>query len=273
MKLPLLIGAVLAAAACATAGEPQRFSEYRFDRDREHVGRIYHYLRSNRDGSAPEHIHVFHKSSREVEVYKMVQRCTNAALVTADLDYDLWSATRLVGGRLTRDGTQDAFAVLTLDPDAPRINAVVSLPDQEIRQSLDLQGLPWRLYDFDFAEFTIFAQHLRNPRKDFSVEMAVVMTNPDDSEFLRRLGTVKATASPRDGAAGDYRFALSGGAFAGGGSLALDAKDGHVVAVESDVPNHDGYDDFKLVLQGVDDGGPEAWRRLLLAHFEGCDPS
>jgi hypothetical protein len=110
MKSPFLTLAVLAVAACSTTEAPHRFSEYRFDAGREHVGRIYHYQRSNRDGSSPEHIHVFHESSREVEVYKMVERCTNAALVTAELDYELWSATRLVGGRLTRDGTQDGFA-------------------------------------------------------------------------------------------------------------------------------------------------------------------
>lgn len=268
MKIVLIAGAALAGAACAA--EPARFSEYRFDPDREHVGRIYHYLRSNRDGSSPEQIHVFHKSSTDVEVYKMVQRCTNAALVTAALDYDRWSASRLVGGRLNREAAQDAFAVLTFDPGVLRLDAVVTLPDQEIRQTLDLQALPWRLYDFDFAEFTIFAQHLRDPRQDFSVEMAMVSTNPDDGNFLKRLGAMKATAMGPDEARGVYRFALGGEAFAAGGALTLDARDGHVVEVETAVPNHDGYDDFKLVLQSVDDGGAPAWRKLLLSHFEGC---
>lgn len=201
----------------------------------------------------------------------MVQRCTNAALVTADLDYDIWSATRLVGGRLDRDGAQQAFAVLTLDPDTRRLGAVVTLPDQEVRQSLDLTSLPWRLDDFDFAEFTIFAQHLSDYRKDLAVEMALVVTDPDDPQFLKNLGEAKAVAEGLDRARGAYRYRLEGPAFPGGGHVLLDARNGHVLSVETEVPNHLEYRDFKNVLQSIDEGGAPAWRNLLLAHFEGCD--
>lgn len=275
MKLVTILGlaGILFAGACTTAKSDLRFGDYRVDASREHVGRIYHYLRSNRDDTLPEHIHVYHKSRTQIEVYKMVRRCVNAALVTAELDFDLWSATRLVGGRLARDGAQDGFAVLTLDPEALRIDAVVTLPDQEIRRSLDLKSTPWRLYDFDFAEFTIFAQHLRDYSKDFSVEMALIVADPANPEFLQRLGEAKATALGLDKDRGVYRYRLEGEAFGEGGALLLDAKNGHVVEVETAVPNHLEYDDFKLVLQGVEDGGPQAWRRLLLSHFEGCEAS
>ena len=263
--------AAVAVSACASAPADDRSGAYRFDAARDHVGRIYHYLRSNRDGALPEHIHVYRKSRTEVEVYKMVRPCVNAALVTADLDFNLWSATRLVGGRLAPDARQDAFAVMTLDPGAPRIDAVVTLPDQVLRQSLILKSLPWRLYDFDFAEFTVFAQHLRDYERDFSVEMALVLTGPDDGDFLRRLGEAAATAQGLDKARGVYRYRLEGEAFPEGGALLLDARDGHVVEVETSTPNHKEYDDFKLVLQRVDDGGAAAWRKLLLSHFEGCE--
>lgn len=262
--------AALALSACATAGAPSD-PIYRFSESRDHVGRIYHYLRSNRDGSLPEHIHVFHKAKNKVEVYKMVQKCTGAALVTADLDYEIWSATRLVGGRLGRDADQIAFATLTLDQSAPRIDAVVSLPDRTLTQSLDLKSLPWRLYDFDFSEFTVFSQHLKNYRRDFSVEMAVVVADPDAEEFLKPMGEAKAIAQGRDKTRGVYRFALAGDAFSAGGTLLLDAEDGHVVEVESAVPNHAEYEDFKLTLLDVNDGGESGWRALLLSHFEGCE--
>lgn len=265
-----LIGFMLT-AACAGAAPGDRFADYRFDPAREHVGRIYHYLRTNRDGTLPEHIHVFLKSRTEVEVYKMVRPCVNAALVTADLDFDLWSATRLVGGRLGEDGTQRAFAVLTLDPAAPRVDAVVTLPDEELRQSLDLSALPWRLYDFDFAEFTIFSQHLRDYESEFAVEMALVVTDPDDPQFLKRLGAARAVAEGLEKDRGAYRYRLESEAFPDGGTLLLDARDGHVVEVETAVPNHLEYVDFKLVLQSVDDGGAAAWRNLLTAHFAGCE--
>lgn len=272
-RLTAAIVAALLGAACTSAPNETRFAEYRFDAGREHAGRIYHYLRTNRDGTLPEHVYVFHKSREQIEVYKMVQRCTNAALVTADLDYGVWSATRLVGGRLGRDGAQQGFAVLTLDPAAMRIDAVVRLPDQELRRSLDLQSLPWRLYDFDFAEFTIFAQHLANYRKDFTVEMALVVTDPDDPQFLKNIGAASAIAEGLDRRRGVYRYRLEGPAFPGGGVLLLDARDGHVVEVETAVPNHLEYRDFKYALQSVEDGGAGAWRQLLLSHYRDCPPA
>lgn len=273
MKLQSLLFLALALnlSACAAAPSDSRFAAYRFDVSRDHVGRIYHYIRTNRDGSLPEHVHVFRKSRTEIEVYKMVRPCTNAALVTADLDFDLWSATRLVGGRLGPDANQQAFAVLALDPAAPRIDAVVTLPDQEIRQSLDLKTLPWRLYDFDFAEFTVFTQHLRDYGREFSVDMALVVADPSVPNFLKRLGEARAVPQGRDRDREAFRFRLEGEAFAEGGTLLLDARDGHVVEVETAVPNHLEYDDFKFALQGVDDGGAAAWRQLLMSHFEGCD--
>jgi hypothetical protein len=259
------------ATACASAPSDARFAAYRFDASRDHVGRIYHYLRTNRDGSLPEHIRVYRKSWTQIEIYKMVRRCTNAALVTADLSFDYWSATRLVGGRLGQDGTQQAFAVMTLDPARPRVDAVVTLPDQQLRQSLDLKSLPWRLYDFDFAEFTIFTQHLRDYRKGFAVETALVLTDPGDPQFLKRLGEARAAPLGLDEDRGVYRYRLEGEAFAAGGTLVLDAQDGHVVEVETAVPNHLEYDDFKLVLQSVSDGGEADWRKLLSAHYEDCE--
>jgi len=273
VKVGTILGllAAFCLAACATATPDGRLGAYRFDPARDHVGRIFHYLRSNRDGTLPEHIYVFHQSRSRIEVYKMVQRCTNAALVTADLDFNLWSPTRLVGGRLQRDASQQAFAVLTLNAQAPRIDAVVTLPDQEIRQSLALKAMPWRLYDFDFAEFTIFAQHLRDYKKDFSADVALVVTDPGDPQFLKRLGAAVATAQGLDRTGKAYSCKLSGDAFADGGTLLLDARDGHVVGVETAIPNHQEYADFKLALQGIDDGGAPAWRRLLLSHYEGCD--
>lgn len=271
MRSGTVLGLIAALSVNACAAAPSGgFADYRYDAERDHIGRIYRYLRTNRDGTLPEHVYVFRKSRTEIEVYKMAQRCTNAALVTATLDFDRWSATRLVGGRLTPQATQDGFAVLTLDPEALRVDAIVTLPDQELRQSLDLKTLPWRLYDFDFADFTIFSQHLRNYRRGTSVEMALVVTDPGDPQFLKRLGEATATPEGLDKTRGAYRYRIGGEAFPEGGSLLLDAQDGHVIEVETAIPNHLEYDDFRLALQGVDDGGAPAWRKLLLAHFEGC---
>ena len=97
------------------------------------------------------------------------------------------------------------------------------------------------------------------------------VTDPGDPQFLKRLGEAKATPEGLDKGRGAYRYRIGGEAFPAGGSLLLDARDGHVIEVETAIPNHLEYDDFRLAQQGVDDGGAPAWRALLLSHFEGCE--
>jgi len=275
MKSSTTLGliALILVAGCAGVPPDARFAAFKFDPSREHVGRIYHYLRSNRDNTLPEDVYVFQKSRTEIEVYKAVRRCTNAALVTADLDFERWSARRIVGGRLLPDARQDGFAVISLDVSAPRIDVVATLPEREVRGTLELRTLPWRLYDFDFAEFTIFSQHLRDFESGFSFEMAMIVPDPNEPNFLRRLGEARAVALGLDKSRSAFRYKLEGEAFSPGGTLLLDARYGHVVEVETSIPNHLEYDDFKLVLQSVEDGGDPAWRKLLTSHFEGCSPT
>jgi hypothetical protein len=101
--------------------------------------------------------------------------------------------------------------------------------------------------------------------------MAVVSTNAQDGQFLISLGTMQAAAEGLDRPCGVYRYSLYGGSFEDGGTLTLDDRDGHVVEFAASVPNHDGYEDLLVVLKGVSDGGAEAWRKLLLLHYEECD--
>lgn len=81
----------------------------------DHIGRIYSYVRSDRDGAEAETIHIFRQSRTHIGVAKMRGRCTNAAYVTADLDLEHGYATRLGGGRLRPNAQREEFAVLTYD--------------------------------------------------------------------------------------------------------------------------------------------------------------
>ena len=80
------------------------------------IGTTLTYTRSNQDGTKPERILVHTVSPTELHVAKMVEPCTDAAYVTATFDPATKEATRLVGGRLTREATQTQQAYLDLDP-------------------------------------------------------------------------------------------------------------------------------------------------------------
>jgi hypothetical protein len=268
--------ALVLVAACGRQAEPEAADEREAvgRESAKDVGRIYHYVRSNVDGTEKEDVYVFRKTADELEVYKAREKCTNAALVTAKLDLDRGHATRIVGGRLLPQAERREFAFLDFDARTRTIRARVEVPDgPTLNDEAIVEDLPWHLYDFDFASLTVMTPKIE-PRSDFSFGLALLIADPNRADFLQYLGRADATYRKdevRNGRA-SFRYVLGGPAFGTyGGSLWLDAEEGHILDVETGIPNHLEYRDFKLELEGVDDGGAGAWRDLLVAHFEGCE--
>ncbi|MBL8782255.1 MAG: hypothetical protein JNL06_15070 [Alphaproteobacteria bacterium] len=242
------------------------------------VGRIFHYLRTNIDGTEPEHIHVFRPDATHIEVYKMQEKCTSAALVTADLDLALGYAPRITGGRLEPNAKHKQFAFITSDVPKRTITMRIDLSDsvivdapKEIKQQATANA-PFHIYDFDLSDLTIFGPGLTKAAKAFNFDL-LLLWPPHPDRKLRYLGRADfwfRGEEQRDGRA-VRRYEASGPAFVGnGGPIWFDKAEGHIVDAEWKIPNHAEYKDFKLKLQGIDDGGAEAWKRLLTAHFEGC---
>ena len=254
MMKPLAIAAAIALSACATT-------------PRAPDAPMFTYLRSNHDGSLPEQIYVYRRDAAHLEVGKIVSRCANAAFVTAELDPARGQPRELVGGRIGRDGSQEAFAWLTYDPAARRLHARV--PSAGIDQHVALDGEPWLIYDFDLSEITGLFYGRPPPREDFRFAVALIWPAEDAENVFRNLGFMEARFAGLERHLGreTLRFAVSGGLT---GQLWLDARMGHVVEARFDQPNHVGYDDFRLVLQDVTTSGEDAWRRVRRMHWEGC---
>ncbi len=243
------------------------------------VGTTLSYIRSNQDGSLPERILVHVVGPRELHVAKMVDACKDAALVTANFSEPAsipiaTEATGLVGGRLQRDGTQLPQAWLDLvTGDKRTLNVHLGAADAE-PIVFDAPPAPWRVYDFDLAEFALFGPR---EKKDFMFGLALAWPE-DDAPLLRILGPAHARflyASDK-GAKNHYR--VFGAAFedarAGdrGGELITDATYGHVIEARFGQPNHPGYDNFMLKLVKVSPGeeGITAWRDAITRHWQGC---
>lgn len=238
----------------------------------DRIGRIYAYVRSDRDGAEAETVRVFRPDRTHIEVSKMRARCTNAAYVTATLDLERGVATRLGGGRLLPDAGRREFAVLTYDPERRRIEARIDTPDGPIGAGVEVPDSPWHIYDFDLASLTIAAQYRPDRRADMSFGLPLVW--PDDApNFFRYLGRaeLRFVGEERHDGRRALRFEAGGPAFGErGGPIWFDAAEGHILEASWGIPNHSEHRDFRLRLTGISDGGAEEWRRLLSAHFEGC---
>jgi hypothetical protein len=265
----MTLAAILTAALVITSGPAEAAPDP--------VGRIQHYTRSNSDGSEAEHVSTYRSSATTISVYKMRERCTNAALVTAELDLARNRVAALVGGRLTRGGAQQAFAWLSHDADANTLTVSLEGPGGAALETTSLPGTaPWRLYDFDFADWNALMVP-PTPGQDIAVDMALIWPEPaEDGRMMRALGVAVArfVGSETHGGVLSLRYRMEGRAFAedSGGDLWLDARDGTVVEARFGRPSHPGYADFRLVRTG-ESRGETAWQALLADHWTGCPPA
>lgn len=261
MKLRLLVIIAAMVGIPAQATPPDR------------IGRIYTYIRSDRDGSEAETIHVYRESRTHIGVAKMRGRCANAAYVTGDLDLEGGYATRLGGGRLRPNAQREEFAVLTYDPGVRRISARIDMPNGPLNFAFDVPDTPWHLYDFDLASLTITAQYRPDRRANLSFGMPLIWPDGGPQGLVRYLGRADLTfvRAERHNGRRALRFDAGGPAFGGhGGPIWFDAAEGHILEASWGIPNHSEHRDFRLRLTRVSDGGAAEWRRLLTAHFEDC---
>lgn len=234
---------------------------------------IYHYLRTNRDGSEPEHVVQFRPTRTQIAVYKWVEKCTNAAYVTADMDEGLREGRRFIAGKVAKDGSQASFGTLTLDPAASALAVDVTPPGAPgpLRERVPLRARPYLIYDFDLADLNAFLQEHR-PRADFAFELPVIWPGEGPSLF-RQLGRLDARYAGEENHLGrrTARFALRViGPTPSTGALWIDAARGFIVEAELGLPNHQEYRDFRLRLERVEQGGTPAWDALTRAHYAAC---
>ena len=232
------------------------------------IGRFYHYVRSNQDGSLPEQIYQYRASETQLEVGKEVERCTNTAYVTAEFDPARGQGVSFTGGRLRRDLEQDPFAFLTYDAATRTLHA--NVPAMNINEDVSVAGEPYIIYDFDLTDLNARLAGRPAPRENFRFAVALIWPVEGAEDLFRDLGWAEArfVGVEQRHERAQARYEVTGGL---NGELWLDPREGHVLEANFAEPNHTEYRDFRLVLQRVDDNGAEAWRAARAAHWEGCD--
>jgi hypothetical protein len=232
---------------------------------------IFHYVRSNKDGSEPEHVVHFRPTRTGIAVYKWVSKCTTSAYVTAEMDEAVTEGRSFTAGKVARDGSQAAFGTLTIDEAEPALVADLTPPGgARIQTRHKLPGRPFLIYDFDFADLNAFLQE--HPEEvHFSFKLPVVW--PGEPSLFRDLGTLHANYDGdvvRDGRKVRAFFLGVEGLKTGSGMLWVDAAQGFIVEAELDLPNHADYRDFRLKLAKVEHGGKPAFDALTRSQYAGC---
>src|SRR5262249_10803826 len=144
---------------------PGQVSAFRHDPARVPVGRVYEYLKSNRDGSRPGRVSLYVAAPDRLESLKWEPDDETATLVVAILDWSRFSVARFENWQLRRGRPDVKRPSLETDRDGSGLR-VSPLPGRRVA----VRAWPWHSYDFDFASLGITLAHLREPERPVTFE-------------------------------------------------------------------------------------------------------
>jgi hypothetical protein len=238
----------LAAAALGPGVAAAQVGAFHFEADRVPVGRVYHYIKSNRDGSRPTHITLYVAATDRLEALKWDSGGEHATLVVAQMAWSRFSVRRLESW-VVRGGHPDTLRG-TLETD-PRGEAIrISFFQDSL---IPIGSWPWHSYDFDFASLGLTLPHLKNAEGTFTFARMDITYDGDRLGF-RDFGPihVQFEAHERRGDLLTRRYRMGGpGILDTEGFLWADARDGHIVEFEIPIPDEPGYQDGRLRLEGI----------------------
>ncbi len=249
---PLFVGLLFAAlVACA----PPAFSQagrLQFDAAKVPVGRVFHYSKSNRDGSHAASISVYVSAIDRVEALKWDEGGDEATLVLAEMDWSRFSVRRFEAWYLKRAATPERRAILEATGEQLSTSITPS--------PITLRHWPWHSYDFDFTSLSLTLPHLIDATSGLSFWRTDYVYG--DTPRVAEIGEVvmRFEGNERRNGRAVRRYSIGGPGLEGKqGTWWSDARSGLLVAFELPVGDEPGYHDVKMTLESAGDVTQPSW--------------
>ena len=255
---------MLSAFAAVPAGaQVEPFQGFRYQPDRVPLGRVYHYLKTNIDGTRPEHVSILLKARHRIESFKYHPGEEPAGLVTADMDWAVFSVRRIESWQVFADGTRKLAAKLEALDGGKRVRVEMPMLDKPA-ETVEIGRLPWHIYNFDLASLGFTLPHLVDPTGRFTIGIADPNFGPEGPVFGYK-GEVEVTYVGEETRNGVLcrKYRIDGpGLQNRGGFLWTNHAEGHIEDIEIALPDNPNWQSFKFRLTGVETMDRAAWERF-----------
>jgi hypothetical protein len=245
----LIITSLLLLTVALESSAQDSISKFRYQPTRVPVGTVYHYLKTNIDGTRPEQISQYVASNSRLEVYKFHPQSPPAALVVAEMDWKIASAIKLESWQVLENGERKVVARLYYSNTDQSVE--VSIPSLGRKpENVKIKYLPFHVYNFDFGSLNFAFRHLVSPTEKFVIGIADPTFKREGDLFTYR-GEVDVTYVSEelrnkvicrkyrvDGAGLDNK----------GGFIWVNKLKGHIEDMEIELPDNPEWQSFKLKL-------------------------
>jgi hypothetical protein len=150
------------------------------------TGTIYHYIKSNIDGSYPARIMIYIRDRDHLEVIKFEQHGMDAAYVRAHIDWETFSADWIESWILTSDGTRRPQASLSSSYEA----RIFMSSWRDHRDTVRVDHYPVHIYNFDLISLNYILRHWNHPEEEVLIGILQPNFDPDPDAMMRYEGTV-----------------------------------------------------------------------------------
>jgi hypothetical protein len=273
-----LVGLISACSAERIAENPASSIErFRYQPEKIEPGTVYQYTKSNLDGSNPARISIYVATRTHLEVLKVEQNSEVLAFVTADIDWESFSADHLSSWHILPDGLLRSQGATGLNREDDSFTKFIMGAEFPARVGY----YPFHVYNFDFTSFNFVFRHLVDPEQSF--EIGVV--DPDWKRILspefKLVGVQRGIFVFRGRAQIDYvgdepcngaecrKYRINGPGMADQeGFIWVDRDAGHFVRFEHPLPDNPAWNSFKLELEGIEHFTEPEWQKFITVERE-----
>lgn len=150
------------------------------------AGTVYHYVKSNIDGSYPARIFIYIRDPDHLEVLKFEEHGMDAALVEAHMDWESLSSDQLKSWVLTPDGERRPQASLSSSFE----ERTYTIAWQEQKDIVRVGHYPVHIYNFDFISLNYILRHWKDPEGEVTIGILQPNFDPNPETMMNYEGTV-----------------------------------------------------------------------------------
>lgn len=228
------------------------------------VGNVYHYTKSNIDGSRPIRVSYFIKTACNIEIYKYETGYKDAAHIKASMNWETYVPDEINSFVFTNDSIWQTAQTQWKDN---WVSVDVHVLDH-LKDTVYPDIFPAHMYNFDFASLNFSFPFLKKPEKGFTFGVVDPTYKPNSADifFYRGDAEISYEGETEDGK--NLLYSLTGrGMNFTEGSIWVSKKNGVISNMEIPIPDNPGWTSFKLELIKIEKMTPDEWKKYIYSNF------
>lgn len=233
------------------------------------TGVIYHYVKTNFDGTNPENISVYVASENQLEVFKFHDQGTRAGFVVAEMDWKNFQANSLFSYGVFSATEEILAAQLKFLSNQKRMEVEIPAQDRPL-EVVEFGYLPTHIYNFDLTSLNFAFRHLKDPTGGLVIGIADP-TFSQDGPAVRYRGEAKVEYVGEEKRNGNdcRKYRISGpGVENRGGFIWVNKAGEYFEDLEIELPDNPDWTNFKLTLKRVENKTAEEWKQFRNNHWK-----